>query len=219
MDSKVVTREIKRLVWPLLKKSGFDTFTSRVAWRHTADQIDVLAFESFNAYNADIMEVTTFSFAVRLGTFPLYIPPQWPPKVKNGVQLPHEAACPFRRSLQTTLQFPLSDKSIWSVDRDGRNLSWCMQDVLKQIPDALGWYSRLAQREYVLDVLQDEHERNSGAWGFGNNPSPIRAYLTGYAALAVGNRALAETKLQEAVDSKCFTQLFSSVPGAISRAV
>lgn len=69
MDSKTVTREIRRLVWPQLKAAGFETFSTRVAWRHGADRIDVLEFRSFNKYNADILGVTTFSFAVNIGSF------------------------------------------------------------------------------------------------------------------------------------------------------
>jgi hypothetical protein len=219
MDSKVVNREIKTLVWPALKAAGFETFTSRVAWRHGDDTIDVLEFQSFNRYNADVIGVTTFSFGVRLGSLPLYIPPQWPPKTKNGVQLPSEAECYFRGSLQCSLQSKLKDKSIWPVDAEGRNLSWCIQGVINQIPDALAWFSRLSKKDEVLRILRAEDNEMPKLWGFGRNPSPIRSYLTGYVALSLGDRAMAEAKLREAIESKCFANLFTSVDGAIHRAV
>src|SRR4051812_47880084 len=100
MDSKVVNLEIKQSIWPALRSAGFATFNSRRAWRHSDDRIDVVEFQSFSKYNADILGVTTFSFAVRLGTVQLYVPPQWPLKVRNGLQLPSEAECYFRGSLQ-----------------------------------------------------------------------------------------------------------------------
>jgi len=218
MDSKVVNREIKRIVWPALKGADFETFTSRVAWRHGNEKIDVVALQSFNKYNADVMGVTTFSFAVRLGSLPLYIPPRWPPKTKNGLQLPSESECYFRGSLQCSLQSRTKDKTIWSVDAEGKNLSWCIQDVLNQIPDALAWFSRLSQKYEVLRILRDDDERMPALWGFGRNPSPVRSYLAGYAALSVGDQVLAETRLREAVESKCFVNLFNSVEGAINRA-
>ena len=218
MNSTVVNKEIKKLVWPILKVAGFATFSSRAAWRHTGSEIDVLEFQSFNKYNADVLGITTFSFAVRLGKFPLYVPPRWPPKTKNGLLLPSESECPFRGSLQCSMQSPAKDKTIWSVDSDGRNLSWCIQDVIKQLPGSLAWFERLNQRGEVARILQEDNE-TAALWGFGRNPSPIRSYMIGYVALTRGDRKLAEAKLREAVASKCFVTLFASVDGAINRAV
>ncbi|WP_233585031.1 hypothetical protein, partial [Aquabacterium soli] len=219
MDSKVVNREIKKYIWPALKAEGFDTFTSRVAWRHTTERIDVIEFQSFNKYNADVIGTTTFSFAVRLGCIPLYIPPQWPLPVKNGVLIPSEAACYFRRSLVCSLHSSLGDKCIWPIDAEGKNLHWSIQDVLNQLPEALSWFQRLSSRHEVLRVLTEEDENMQLLWGMGRNPSPIRSYLTGYAALANGDQELAKANLNEAIESKCFINLFSSVEGAINRAV
>lgn len=219
MDSKVVNREIKKYIWPALKAAGFEMFTSRVAWRYGSEKIDVLEFQSFNKYNADVIGVTTFSFAVRLGSLPLYVPPQWPPKVKDGRQVPSEAECFFRGSLECSIESKLSDKSIWPIDGDGKNLAWCIQGVLKKIPEALAWFDRLDRKDEILRILQNEGESMSRLWGFGRNPSPIRSYLTGYVALSLGDRNLAQVKLQEAVDSKCFVSLFTGVEGAILRAI
>jgi len=218
MDSKGVNREIKKFIWPVLREAGFSKFTSRVAWRHTRDQIDIIEFRSFNKYNADVLGVTTFSFTVNLGTLLLYVPPQWPPKVKAGLQLPSEAECNFRSSLMCSIESKHKDKSIWTIDPDGKNLAWCIQDVLSQLPQTLAWFERLANRSEVLRILQEDDHRMPEMWGFGRNPSPIRSYLAGYVALALGQDELAQVRLQEAVDSKCFVNLFSSVHGAIARA-
>jgi hypothetical protein len=219
MDSKVVNREIRKFVWPALKMAGFEVFTSRVAWRYTSDRIDVVEFRSFNKYNADILGVTTFSFAVSLGSFLLYVPPQWPPKVKDGQQLPSEPECHFRGALQCSIQSRIKDKTIWPIESDGRNASWCIQDVLNQLPDALTWFSRFERKEEVLGILLEEGEEMPHLWGFGRKPSPIRSYLSGYVALSLGKEVLAVEKLSEAVESKCFVTLFTSVKGAIQRAL
>jgi len=218
MDSKVVNREIKKFIWPALRHAGFATFTSRCAWRHLEDKIDVVEFQSFNKYNADVLDVTTFSFAVRLGTLQLYVPPQWPPKVKDGLQLPSEAECYFRSSLVCSIESKLDDRTIWPIDPAVKNLPWCIQGVLNQMPQALAWFERLAEKSEVLRILQEDDHTMPELWGFGRNPSPIRSYLAGYVALALGQNEIAETRLQEAVDSKCFVSLFSSVHGAVQRA-
>lgn len=219
MDSKVVSRAIRKSVWPVLREAGFDAFTSRVAWRHGEESVDVVEFQSLNTYSSQVLGVTSFSFAVRLGKLLLYVPPKWPPKVKNGVQLPMEAECYFRSSLRCSLASDAEDDTIWPVAKDGRNLAWCIQDVLIQLPDAIARLSQLRDRREVLRVLQDQDEQMPSLWGFGRNPSPFRAYLTGYVASSLGEQELAKAKLQEAVDSKCFVSLFTGVEGALLRAV
>ena len=219
MDSKIVNREIKRAIWPVLKNAGFSRFTSRVAWRHNKDSIDVFEFQSFNKYNADVLGVTTFSFGVNLGKFLLYVPPRWAPKVKDGIQLPTEPECIFRGALLTDVYAAPSSRIIWSIDQDGKNLLWCMRDVLNQLPKALDWFTRLDDRAEVLRVLLEEDEDMHQLWGFGRNPCPMRSYHAGYVALALGDRTTATSMLQDAVDSKSFVSLFSSVDGAINRAV
>jgi len=219
MDSKSVNREIKKTIWPALKDVGFSRFTSRVAWRYHKDSIDVLDFQSFNSHNAGILGVTTFSFGINLGKYPLYVPPRWAPKVKDGAQLPAESECLFRGALLPEVSAALSNKTVWSVDKDGKNLLWCMRDVQSQLQKAFDWFTRLEDRAEVLRILLEKDEDMHQLWGFGRNPSPIRSYSAGYVALTLGDKATATDKLQEAVDSKCFVSLFSSVDGAINRAV
>lgn len=216
MDSKAVNKEIRRVIWPLLKTHGFSQVSARTAWRHGAQKIDVVNFQSFNSYNAGVMGVTTFSFAVNLGAYLRYIPPQWPPKkIKNGVPYPREYECQFQGSLSRSLSQQKNTHShVWSVDSDGRNILWCINDVLQKIPDALGWFERLESKESILRILLEEHEQVLTLWGFGNKPSPNRSYLLAYVALQLGDDALADREFSSAVASGCFTHLFSSVSGA-----
>jgi hypothetical protein len=221
MDSKDVNREIRRSIWPLLKEHRFTKVSPRTAWRHGDQQIDVINFQSFNSYNADVMGVTTFSFAVNLGTYLRYVPPEWPPKkITDGIPYPAEYECQFRGRLSCRLSQPRSkDANVWLVEKDGRNLLWCINDVAQQIPDALAWFERLQDKATVLRILQEEGENMSTLWGFGNNPSPHRSYLKAYVALHLGYDALANREFGKAVASGCYTHLFSSVDGARNRAV
>ncbi len=111
------------------------------------------------------------------------------------------------------------DASIWSVDAQGKNLAWCVQDVLNQLPLAFTWFSQFDSKDNVLQILFQMPEHMTELWGYGRNPSPIRSYLAGYVALAVGNEELAKQKLGEAVDSNCFVNLFTTTEGALNRAL
>jgi hypothetical protein len=219
MDSSAVNKEIRRSIWRALKEAGFSTFTSRTAWRYSEGQVEVLNFQSFNRYNADVLGVTTYSFAVNLGSYLLYVPPQRPPKIKGGKPVPEESACHFRGRLIRTISQSHEHSDIWLVDNDGRNLSWCIRDVQQQLSLALRWFDRLQDKNEVLRILLEDPENMESLWGFGNDPSPIRSYLAGYVALSLGQREVAQAKLKEAAESKCFSHLFSSVEGAITRAL
>jgi hypothetical protein len=221
MDSKAVNREIRRSIWPLLKEHGFSQTSARTAWRHGAEKIDVVNFQSFNSYNAEVLGITTFSFAVNLGAYLRYVPPQWPPKkIKEGVPYPAEYECQFRGHVLPTLSQPRNKhEHIWFVNKDGRNLPWCINDVAQKVSDVLSWFQRLEDKAAVLRILQERLEDMNVLWGFGNNPSPHRSYLLGYVALHLGDAVLAERELQKAVDSGCYTNLFSTVDGARYRAV
>ncbi|MDI6624661.1 MAG: hypothetical protein QME55_08015 [Brevundimonas sp.] len=219
MDSKAVSKEIRGKVWPLLKEQGFSRFTTRTAWRYCDSKIDVLNFQSFNAYNASVMRVTPFSFAVNLGSFLTYVPPDWPLQSTDGQLTPREADCQFRgRLIPTVTQSRKTPDGVWSVDELGRNLPRCIQDVVEQLPHAMDWFARLADKREVLRVLCEDDEDMIVLWGFGRNPSPIRSYLTGYVALELENHDLAREKLGEAVDSDCFTGQFGNLKNAINRA-
>lgn len=220
MDSKVVNKEIKRVVWQKLKEFGFSHFTPRVAWRYFPDRIEILEFRSFNKYHADGAKVTTFSFMLELGVYLLYVPSTVSVKAKKEILLPSIAGCKFRGSIEPSLEFQSTkDPYIWSIDKDGKNVTSCIEDVKSKLPSVLKWFSQFERQEDVLDILLNSSESMHKLWGFGRNPSPIRSYLLGYVALSLGNQSLAEEKLQEAVNSECFTYSFLSLEGALSKAL
>ncbi len=219
MDSKEVNKHIRAVIWPALKQEGFDTFDQRTAWRHLPDRIDVINFQSYNTYHAEVLRVTPFSFSVNLGCCLRSIPFALDVKVKNGIPLPREYECDFRGGLKRSFfQFRNRHKDVWYIDKEGKSIEKSLQDVTNQIrQSALPWFQRLSNKSEVMRILCNESERMDELWGFGKNPSPHRSYLTGYLALSLGNEKLAKQKLQEAVDSGCFAKLFTDVQGAIMR--
>jgi hypothetical protein len=38
------SREVRRVVWPVLREEGFDSFTGRTAWRYVGTGVDVVNF-------------------------------------------------------------------------------------------------------------------------------------------------------------------------------
>jgi hypothetical protein len=109
------------------------------------------------------------------------------------------------------------DASIWSVAKDGANLTVCFDSVLERLPEGMQWFRRISDRREVLRILIEDDEDLMSLWGFGNKPSPTRSYLTGYVARALGNTALAKRELDAAVTSKCFDGLFATVDEALRR--
>ena len=218
MDSKVVSKEIRGRVWPVLKENGFARFTTRSAWRYSASTIDVLNFQSFNSYHASVMRVTPFSFAVNLGSFLTYVPPELPPEPTDGHLTPSEPECHFRGSLAPTIkQAREAPRGVWSVEKKGKNLAGCIEDVVQQLPQAMAWFGRLADKREVLRILREDGEDMTALWGFGRNPSPLRSRLTGYVALELKCHDLAVEKLGEAAASDLFADLPSKRNGAVAR--
>ena len=95
----------------------------------------------------------------------------------------------------------------------------CLQDVLIQLPKVFAWYSNLDDREEVFRILMEKDENMRELWGFGRNPSAMRSYHAGYVALALGHLAIAQSKLQDAVNSKSYGNLFSNVEEALGRTI
>ena len=201
MDGKVVSREIRREVWPLLRSSGFTRFTSRTAWRESGDRIDVVNFQSFNSYLAESVGCTTFSFALNLGCCLAYIPLSFSGGKKRR-QFPAEYECHFRYHLSKSIKQPeLPRLNIWLIKERGAYLAESIADAKAVLQrDGIPWFERFAQREIVLaGLLNDET-----FWESGTRTSPQRNYLAGYVALATNERAIAAAHLLSALQSGCF---------------
>ena len=197
MDSKVVAREIKHEIWPLLRREGFTDFNPKTAWRHTTDQIHVVNFQSFNSYLAQGVGCTTFSFAINLGIFFRAIPFQY--LVKKGPDpavKPQEYHCHFRHRLLKGIDQPiLPRRDTWYVELDGSNLLQCLDDSRTAIlKEGLPWFNRFESLESVLSALMDQEELPEV---YATRTSPARKRMIGYIARKLGRTDIADPLIAE----------------------
>lgn len=221
MDSKVVNKYIREIIRPELKANGFSKFTTRNSWRYRNNIIDVINFQSFNSYNADVMGVTTYSFCLNLGSFHLDIPTQYTNvKNKSGYLCPQEYECHFRGGLDRTIkQKEINRKDIWYIRPDGTNIEKCLNDAKQQIvTKGFEWFSYLNDKETLKNILLTQPESMGKLWGFGRNPSPVRSYFLGYVELILGNKSEAKKYFEKVIESGCYSKLFKTVEEAVARA-
>jgi uncharacterized protein DUF4304 len=209
MDSKDVNKEIRRTIRPLLREAGFTHFTARTAWRHVGSRVEVLNFQSFNSYTADVLGCTTYSFCINLGTYLQEVPSDHVAtriKEVDGKLLPQEYHCHLRGGLRPGFEQPeCARREIWYIDPAGRYLEEAVCDVRAAVlRDAFPWYESLRDPAGVLHILLEEPERMNRLWGFGRVGSPIRSYVAGYVAFALGRQELAKDQLEKALRSGCF---------------
>jgi hypothetical protein len=197
-------------------------FSSRTAWRHRPDRIEVVNFQSFNAHHAAVIGCTTYSFVVNLGCYVLAIPPQYEPdrmKEKKGRLLPEEYRCHFRGRISPSKdQRVHREKGLWSIDATGSNLDPSLEDVWGVLEGSgLPWFEQFASPAEILRILRNEPLQDR-LHGFGNNPSPVRHYFLGYVALNSNDRTAAKDHLQHALDSGCFASVSERLVKDIERA-
>jgi hypothetical protein len=197
MDSKVVAREIKNEIWPLLRREGFTKFSSKTAWRHTPEQIHVVNYQSFNSYLAEGVGCTTFSFALNLGIFFRAIPFEYPvTKGPDPSLKPQEYHCHFHhRLLKNIEQLVLPRRDTWYVERDGSNLLQCLDDSRTAIErEGLPWFGRFKSLESVLALLMEQEMPEV----YATRTSPARKRMIGYIARSLGRTDLADPLIAEA---------------------
>jgi hypothetical protein len=207
MDSKVVAKEIKHEIWPLLRREGFTEFSPKTAWRYTPDQIHVVNYQSFSSYLAEGVGCTTFSFALNLGIFFRAIPFEYP--VKKGPDpsvKPQEYHCHFRHRLLKNIEQPiLLRRDTWYVEPDGSNLLQCLDDSRTAIErEGLPWFDRFKSLESVLALLMEQEQLPEV---FATRTSPARKRMIGYIARRIGRPDIAEPMIAEAeLEMKTFRE-------------
>ena len=175
IDSRVVNAAIRSEIRPLLREQSFTYFTPRTAWRFVAGRIEVVNFQSFNAYTAGVIGCTTHSFAVKLGSYITLVPDiRGSVKRRRDALLPQEFQCHLRGSLHRSFaQAELQRRDIWFIDRESRYLSKAIHDVRMLLAsEANAWFVRLRDNAEVLRILTYESEDVDHLWGFGSELLP-----------------------------------------------
>jgi hypothetical protein len=171
MDSRIVTREIRREIWPALREVGFASFSGRSAWRQTSARTWLVNFQSFSSYFSLVDGCTTFSFALNLG---IYVPAiESTPLAK-----PPDYKCHLRRKLSKEIvqtNYPRPD--IWHVDPDGGNVLDVLADARSVLLGlGLPWFRRFDSDDDVLRLLVESDESEE-VFGIGAPGSPARNSL------------------------------------------
>lgn len=216
MDNRLITSMIRTVIWPVLKTAGFATFTGRSAWRHWPEGVDVVNIQGYGpARHPELFaNPTGFSFAVNLGVWLDYLPYDVPAaiKVHRGVQRPAEYQCPLRRQLSSYRPGAApTEADFWFIEPDGANASTAVDDALVVIEqDGLPWLERFHYPEEVLRTLLTE-QVSGVLHGCGAISSPVRSYLTAYAARRMGDTELAVIHLEQVATSTAMSAVKQQV--------
>jgi hypothetical protein len=87
MDARAVDRELRAKVWPQLRRHGFQSRASRIAWRYT-EGMDLVEISSVGS-SWDAIGCTSFSLSARVAAIPIFIKPQQPIPQREGEPRPH----------------------------------------------------------------------------------------------------------------------------------
>jgi hypothetical protein len=226
LDSKAVNLAIRSEVRPLLIGVGFGRSTARTFWRYHHDRVDVVNFQSFNSYNAGVLGITTYSFALNLGCYLRYIPNQYPnapgsERLEGDRPQPKEYECQMRGRLNRSYaERACSDAQIWYIDPRGSNLDKALYDARMVLNrDGISWFEQFASPGSVCEILATREELTGRLWGFGRPGSPIRTYFLGYAAKTAGLHDVAEKNLIHAAGTKSFEPIRERILSDVRRAV
>ena len=204
MNGSLVNREIRSIVHPALRASGFSAFSPRTTWRHRPDRIDIVNFQSFNSYLASSVGCTTYSFALNLSVYLLDIPDHGKPlKMKEGLPLPDEWLGHLRLHPHRTLeQHELARRDIWFIDPEGTYTRAAVEDARDVIVEkGIPWFERWTDDGAVLAALrQPEPVLPDGTELPGSADSPARNLMVGYVARRNGDLALARQYLSRALE-------------------
>jgi hypothetical protein len=190
IDSRFVDIHLRRILWPELRTIGFRR-TRRTAWRDRPHAVQVVSVQSFNAYVAEGIGATTFSFGIALGVFYPVIAEHEPiGRSRVDPTRPAEWHCHARNHLGKGLAqqgewtpSPLADRpDVWFVRPDGSNVETVVTDARDRILSVgVPWLERLADvREARRAFAEDPG--TSLAFGLGGEDyggslgSPARFY-------------------------------------------
>ncbi len=178
MDSKDVNKLVRKIIKPALEIEGFSVNMSRTFWRYKGRNINVINLQSFNSYNASVMNATTFSYVVNLGVYNQDINIGFIIKYKKEYPIPEEHVCHFRGRVKKSIKQEYKDPYLFYINEDGSNLLVCINDTLKQIKlYGLKWFEELNNSDNQFELILNGTQEMSVLWGWGHNPSPLRSLM------------------------------------------
>ncbi len=164
--------------------------------------IDVVNFQSFNRYNADVMGCTTFSFALNLGVYLTDVLSDYPLPLRKGEPRPEEYHCHIRRRLYPPRPILSRAEDIWAIDEAGGNLEEIVQGAAFELAGtAIPWFMAFPDSSTVLSMLLDEISTPDRTTRLpGRTGAPARNIAIGYLGRALGNKPMARDYLGRALE-------------------
>jgi hypothetical protein len=159
VNSLVVNKLIRSEVWPILRAQGFSKFNSRNAWRYRGPWIDVVNFQSFNAYLAEGLGCTTFSFKVNLAVFVTGAEQDdWIPRDAAGRLLPQEYHCFFRAYLEKrTAVDGFKRLNIFHIDSQGNTTAAAFGEAQALLREsAPRWFGAFENLGATIDRMSSD---------------------------------------------------------------
>jgi len=214
IDSKIVDKSLRAIVWPVLKEVGFTRRNGRTTWRDRPGCIQTMNIQSFNSYLAEAMGATTFSFGVNVGVFyPVIAEHAGSGAFIKDLSRPAEYDCQARFHMAKGISQPNTERrrwfgartpvaelgawvdrpDVWYVRADGTNLDEVVADARDQVvTTGLPWLDRLADlAEARRKFLEDEstnHAPGIVAEHYGGAlGSPARWHAVGALSVALGD--------------------------------
>jgi hypothetical protein len=106
IDKTDLDRALRETLWPAIKVHGFETRTSRVAWRYAGDDVDVVELQAVGQH-AEAVGCPSLSLSVYVASYPHYLPQNGRIPIRDGRLRPHYWDCdPFNQSLRKTIAQP-----------------------------------------------------------------------------------------------------------------
>lgn len=219
MDARVVDAALREHLWPPLKARGFTRRAGRTGWRDADGAVHCLKVQSYNAYLAERMGATTYSFGINVGVFfPAIASRSAMGAFVRDALRPKESQCHLRRFLTKGIEQPsLTDHGspsdggrskwampwadrldVWLVNPDGSNVDDVARDAAEQVlADGLSWLDHASEPREAIRILTEEREPSAtrgivlGIYG-GALGSPRRLHSIGALAAAIGDQPLLE---------------------------
>ena len=147
IGSPEVNKVIRKIISPELRTVGFSKVRTRNNWHYDENVVWYVMFRSVGSYFSDVTGYPSQSLTCEYGVYFTNFPPHPRPPMrtnpkadKDGLLIPKEYECHYRRSLdvignQTELKESLKNPAernrtdIWWIARDGSNIEAAIEDL------------------------------------------------------------------------------------------
>lgn len=169
ISPRVLTSELRKTLFPELKRHGFLPVKPRISFRYTSDTVCILSYRCVGAYFSRITGFPPASMTVMAGLhFPCVPNPYASTRQrdKDGHPTSMEIALDLQGRIELQPRSGLSDaeaarRDVWWVEADGSNAHCVAFDIAQAANEqAMPWFERWDSLPAALDSLLAESQPN-----------------------------------------------------------